>query len=463
MKNFTGVTLFSGGGLCEAALPFVEWVGAIEYDSRIAHHHTIAHPDTPVLVADVADVDYTQFAGVDYLHASPSCVGASVANANKGEKEGDISSARAVCRALREIKPRVFTIENVRGYQEFQSFFLIIGTLANLGYTFDYAVYNAADYSTPQTRQRLYIRAWKEGRLPEMVPTHQERGRLEKSTGSLFEDARLPWNGWYAAIEDLIPTLPDTTFAPWQLERLSAKFPDGISESLLGRGSKFGPEERGHGFYKGSVPSPTILTGMPASRAFLYNPSHDDDMRQPDQPSATVTAEWGGKVRAFLVEGDAAGDRCPTIASPGDPAFTIKSSGGGRVHRAFLLNGIPDNYEGELTPTPCGMECRTVSASADKHPMRTFLFAQTSSMEIRPDADPSATVSAGRRNHSNRAWLECGRVVRITPRCLARWQDLPDTYPLTEKTGLATTIIGNGIAGNLQRAIALPLLRGGIK
>jgi len=39
----------------------------------------------------------------------------------------------------------------------------------------------------------------------------------------------LPWVGWYAAIEDLIDTLPKTRPAPWQLARL----PQELRETLL--------------------------------------------------------------------------------------------------------------------------------------------------------------------------------------------------------------------------------------
>jgi len=50
------------------------------------------------------------------------------------------------------------------------------------------------------------------------------------------------------------------------------------------------------------------------------------------------------------------------------------------------------------------------------------------------------TTSLGRMKASSR-----GRVVRMTPRALARFQTMPDWYELPEKRSLACKIIGNGV------------------
>jgi DNA (cytosine-5)-methyltransferase 1 len=69
-----------------------------------------------------------------------------------------------------------------------------------MGYFWTYDHVNAADYGVPQTRRRLILRASR-GLLPHLPPP-------------------VPWVGWYAAIEDLLPTLPESKLAPWQLARL---------------------------------------------------------------------------------------------------------------------------------------------------------------------------------------------------------------------------------------------------
>lgn len=424
----TGVTLCSGGGIVEESLKScVRFVGAVEFDPKIAVWHEVAHPETPVLCADVCDVDYRQWAGVDYLHASPSCKKASVANANRGEAPEDISAANAVCRAIQEIRPRVFTLENVRGYGDFDCFKAILTQLDNAGYYYDYAVYNAADFGTPQTRQRLYVRAWRENApLPRVVQTHMEREKLRNANYSLFDEPCKPWVGWYEAIEDLLPTLPETQFADWQLKRLG--------------------------------------TVQGAFATDCGNPSREFTKREPAEPFPSVVASM---------------HRRP-IGAP----------------KAFLVNGIPDNHAGDMTPLRADTPVPPVTASADKHPMRAFLCrVQCESSEIavqafppapninathgaakyraflvegdaagerplmiRASADPCFNLKTAIGGRAHRAWLDSGRVVKITPRCLARFQGLPDSYPLPDSNPLATTIIGNGVAVQLQRAITLPLL-----
>ena len=57
-----------------------------------------------------------------------------------------------------------------------------------------------------------------------------------------------------------------------------------------------------------------------------------------------------------------------------------------------------------------------------------------------------------------RAWLSSGRVVKMTPRALARFQSLPDSYILPDKASLACTVIGNMVPSLLMQQIVEPLL-----
>ena len=59
----------------------------------------------------------------------------------------------------------------------------------------------------------------------------------------------------------------------------------------------------------------------------------------------------------------------------------------------------------------------------------------------------------------SRDWLTQGRVVKMTPRALVRFQSFPDSYALPEKNSLAVTIIGNAVPPLLMREVVLPLLR----
>ena len=215
-------SMFSGGGGADLGLMAAglspAW--AVEYDERIAGVYT-DNIGAHVVVGDVRGVDYAALARVDWLHASPVCTRASVANSGAGGKESDedMSMAAAVVAALEAQAPAYFTLENVWQYRNFAAFRLILAALERGGYFYDYAHVNAADHGVPQTRKRLILRAG--------------RGLLSALP------APVAWVGWYAAVEDLLPGLPDSQLAPWQLARLPAD----LREAVLVKGGDFSGED----------------------------------------------------------------------------------------------------------------------------------------------------------------------------------------------------------------------------
>jgi len=147
------------------------------------------------------DFNWSKSDRPDHLHISPPCQNASVANAKKGETGLDMAIAQSCCEALEYYQPDSFTLENVRGYQRFAAFQLIVDKLWSLGYWVNADVLNAADFGVPQDRNRLVVKAVKGGFPLPLVHKTERRG-------------------WYDAIADLIPSLPESSFAQWQLDRL---------------------------------------------------------------------------------------------------------------------------------------------------------------------------------------------------------------------------------------------------
>jgi site-specific DNA-cytosine methylase len=438
-KPFTGVTLFSGAGLFESGLAdAVEFVHAVEYNEAIAAHYASVWGNH-VQVADVSAVDYRPFAGVDLLHASPSCKKASVANADRGETPEDRSAGKATERAIVEIRPRCFTLENVIAYRDFDAYKGICRTLTEQGYTWDAQVLNSADFSVPQTRRRLYLRAWlKRDNLPILSPTHCERGKLSAaaSIGDLFAGAPLlPWNGWYGAIEDLIPTLPESAFAQWQLDRLADSLPEDWTGSVLVH--------------------PTDMRTMPNVAS--------------DQPAFTVMAgsfdksrapSW--KPRAFIVDGQETtpgqgGKRLAVVRHDSEPSITVTASASKGMARAFLVHGS-STMEVRQAEEPSACVMATVGAKAARP--RAFLVGVNGERGelYRPDKDPAQTVTANHNAAKLRALLERGRVVSMSDRCLARFQGLADWYVLSTNKRLNCMMIGNGVSPPMARVVALPLL-----
>jgi site-specific DNA-cytosine methylase len=207
-------TYFSGGGLVEEGLKgIIDPVVAVEYDRKISGVYR-NNFGQHIVTADVRDVDPKELVKhidgeVEYFHASPVCKNYSQAKSNSGEVELDKETAKSTAEFIDAVKPRVVTIENVKGYKDSEAMKIITKTLDKNGYTWDSDVYNAADYGGYTSRERLIIRAVKDGELPEKPKKQPRKG------------------GWLEAVEDILPTLTvkESGVAPWMDARLKA---DGI-------------------------------------------------------------------------------------------------------------------------------------------------------------------------------------------------------------------------------------------
>lgn len=190
-------SLFSGGGTLEAGLAYqmLDKEFGVEYDGRIASVYADNHGDH-IQVGKVEDFDISKYDDIFYLHASPVCHNFSKAKHGAKELQMDLDSAKATAKHLETAMPQVFTVENAPGYRKSQSLKIITDKLTELGYKWDVDVYNSADYGSATSRNRVILRAVKEGELPEK-PSKQERT-----------------NSWDKVTRDLWDTLPKSYLRP---------------------------------------------------------------------------------------------------------------------------------------------------------------------------------------------------------------------------------------------------------
>lgn len=320
-----------------------------------------------VLEADVLAVDPRRLEPVDALHASPPCPNFSSAKVGGVETTKDVALARKVAEFIAVLEPRVFTLENVPMYRHSMSWRLIEAELFRCGYWVHLTILNAANLGVPQTRRRMIVRAVRHGLVPELPAVE-------------------PWRGWYDAIEDLIPDLPESQLASWQLKRL----PSFVATMLVsGGGSHYNAEEKRVATFRA------------------------------DQPAMTVLPGTGGRARGFLVH--PTDMRTMPVRLGTEPALTVVGSNTG-MSRAFLVDGANASHAtGEPT--------------------------------VRRLAEPAFTITAGGNRVNHRALLERGRIVKMTPRALARFQTFPDSYRLPDKLDLACRVVGNAVPPLLARRI----------
>jgi DNA (cytosine-5)-methyltransferase 1 len=154
--------IFSGAGGLSLGLTAAGFsiIAACERNEDAQETYAGHHPGTKILGGDAEKIDFQQFRGkVELVAGGPPCQPWSVGGKRLGaedERDGLPTFARAVA----EVMPRAFLMENVAG--------LAIGpgrshlddlvqTMTRLGYQVAWEVLDATQYGVPQRRRRLFL------------------------------------------------------------------------------------------------------------------------------------------------------------------------------------------------------------------------------------------------------------------------------------------------------------------
>lgn len=338
-------TYFSGGGLVEEGLKgIIDPVVAVEYDEKISGVYR-NNFGQHIVTADVRDVDpkelVKQIDGeVEYFHASPVCKNYSQAKSNHAEVELDKETAASTAEFINAVKPKVVTIENVKGYKDSEAMKIITDALDANGYTWDADVYNAADYGGYTNRERLIVRAVRDGKLP---------AKPEKMAHK---------SGWYEAVADIIPTLTEKKngVAPWMDVRLKADGIDwrNIDKPLYVMGSAYADGKIPHAFADELLPTLRTKSGdvivMPDGKVYramgrvLARVSGvSDDYKMPFSESLSHTIIGNG-IPTQLTEHVIA-----PLLTGSDPKFSIRTYHG--TGASFDKFDLSHALEGEGSET----------------------------------------------------------------------------------------------------------------
>lgn len=350
LKNLDGTlikagTYFSGGGLVEEGLKgIIDPVVAVEYDEKISGVYR-NNFGQHIVTADVRDVDpkelVKQIDGeVEYFHASPVCKNYSQAKSNHAEVELDKETAASTAEFINAVKPKVVTIENVKGYKDSDAMKIITDALDANGYTWDADVYNAADYGGYTNRERLIVRAVRDGKLP---------AKPEKMAHK---------SGWYEAVADIIPTLTEKKngVAPWMDIRLKDDGIDwrNIDKPLYVMGSAYADGKVPHAFADELLPTLRTKSGdvivMPDGKVYramgrvLARVSGvSDDYKMPFSENLSHTIIGNG-IPTQLTEHVIA-----PLLTGSDPKFSIRTYHG--TGASFDKFDLSHAFEGEGSET----------------------------------------------------------------------------------------------------------------
>lgn len=161
---YTSVELFAGGGGLAIGMEKSGFNHVLlnEFDHNACETLRKNRPDWNVVEGDIHDVDFRQFKGkVDFLSGGFPCQAFSYAGKRLGFEETRGTLFFEMARAVKEIQPKVFMAENVRGLLEHdngRTLQTIRNVIDELGYTLiEPRILRAIQYNVPQKRERLIL------------------------------------------------------------------------------------------------------------------------------------------------------------------------------------------------------------------------------------------------------------------------------------------------------------------
>ena len=164
LRDYTSVELFAGAGGLALGMHMAGFRHVLlnEMDAMACQTLRRNHPEWNVLEGDIHNVDFTPLRGrIDFLSGGFPCQAFSYAG-----KKGGLNDTRGtlffeLTRAVKEIQPKVFMGENVKGllsHDDGKTLQVIRNAIAELGYTLvEPQVLKAIMYQVPQKRERLIL------------------------------------------------------------------------------------------------------------------------------------------------------------------------------------------------------------------------------------------------------------------------------------------------------------------
>jgi DNA (cytosine-5)-methyltransferase 1/site-specific DNA-methyltransferase (adenine-specific) len=165
--DFKVLDLFCGAGGFSYGMdknPHFHTVVALDFDEKAAETFKMNMPQAEVLVGDITDASVKQKvtelskrAGVNMIIGGPPCQGYSMKGKKLGLKDPRNFLFREYLNLVKELKPELFVIENVKGLLLASNGWFkeeILKAIEELGYVVEYGVLNAADFGVPQARER---------------------------------------------------------------------------------------------------------------------------------------------------------------------------------------------------------------------------------------------------------------------------------------------------------------------
>lgn len=164
LHRFTSVELFAGGGGLALGMESAGFSHVLlnEFDHNACETLRHNRPEWNVVEGDIHEIDFTPYRDlIDFLSGGFPCQAFSYAGKRLGFEETRGTLFFELARAVKEIRPKVFMCENVKGLLEHdggKTLDTIKNVISELGYTLiEPKVLKALQYDVPQKRERLIL------------------------------------------------------------------------------------------------------------------------------------------------------------------------------------------------------------------------------------------------------------------------------------------------------------------
>lgn len=229
-NGLTSISLFSGAFGLDLGFLAAGFDLKLANDIDINSYNTVTgnigsipfiHEDfTKVKIKEALEIAGLDVGEVDVLTGGPPCQPFSTAGKREGLNDPRASPLKAFARAIKQIRPRAFVMEEVTGLksarlrhvpikerkgriltteeQKGSAFKVVLQMLRATGYKLIFDVLNAADFGSPQSRMRLIFIGLRDGFPSLPVPTHSNQPQKNLEGKSVEA-----WNTFWQATVDL--------------------------------------------------------------------------------------------------------------------------------------------------------------------------------------------------------------------------------------------------------------------
>lgn len=204
LRQYNSVELFAGGGGLALGMSLAGFHHVLlnEFETAACKTLQTNKPEWNVIEGDVRHIDFTPLRGkIDFLSGGFPCQAFSYAGKGAGFNDTRGTLFFELARAVKEIQPKVFMGENVKGlisHEEGRTFETIRNTIAELGYTLvEPRVLRAIMYQVPQKRERLILIAIRNDIAPQVrfhwpTPYHEVLTLRDALYKSVIYDRDVP-------------------------------------------------------------------------------------------------------------------------------------------------------------------------------------------------------------------------------------------------------------------------------